>query len=226
MTDEDLQEFNSAKRMTAIITTNDRIFESNAKALALKDTLNVDITVLETTGAAGVSGRGRQTAGTADKKATEAALEVFLRKIAADAKMIKKAEPNFDNQFKLPVAGFSAQRLLDTARSYIESLTAPIVVKFGEYGATSVTPENIQLKIDQIGEASVQQNTGRNESIGATAGTKAAISRLKTNRRLLKSIGENIIGEIGDAGLLAEWKSACRLERKKSKGDAEPTPAP
>lgn len=224
MTDEDLQEFNSTERMLLIVGANNAVFSPNAKAAALADSLEADVAALEASGAAGVSGRGKRRSGTIDKNSAEDELEVYLRKVSADARTIKKAEPSFDNTFLLPAGGFSSQTLLDTARSYKENLTPAVIAKFGEYGSATVTQAAIQTRIDAVTAAGDEQNTGYGESIGATADTKAIIKRLKENRRTLKGIGENLIEAIGDAGLLAEWISACKLEKNKPKDDPPPTP--
>jgi hypothetical protein len=225
MNDRDIQEFNSATRMTEIVAANNTVFAGNAKAVELTAALNADIDVLEAAGAARVSASGLRTDGTMDKRAARDALEDFLRKIASNAKTIKKAEPDFNNTFKIPLGSLSGQQLLDTANGFKNDLTAAAIAKFGEYGFTAAKPVNIQNKVDDFEAARVQQNTGKGGGVAATAETKAAIKRLKANRRTLKTIGENILEENGDAGLIAEWKSACKIEKSASKPPAAP-PAP
>lgn len=223
MTDEDVQEMISAERMIAVMTAHDDVFRNNVRAMELKTALTDDIALMNASGASGASALGLQKDGTQDKRAAEDDLEAFIRKIAANGKAIKKDDPAFDNIFRLPKESFSNAILLETARSYIEDLTPEAVAKFAEYGFTSVTPANIQTKIDAVLAGSSQQNTGRSGGVAATADERAVMQRLKANRRTLKTIGANIVEETGDAGLVAEWNSACKLEKKK-KTDEPPIP--
>lgn len=52
---------------------------------------------------------------------------------------------------------------------------------------------------------------------------KAAIKRIRANRLALKKVGANILDELGDEGLIGEWKSACKIE-KSDKNDPSDTP--
>jgi hypothetical protein len=217
MTDEDVKEFNSATRMTEIVAANSTIFSVNAKAVSLTAELNADIDILEVSGAARVSASGMRSDGTMDKRAARTALDKFVRKIAADAKTIKRSEADFDNKFKVARGKMSSQELLDTALAFKNDLTPAAVAKFGEFGLLSATPTNLQNKIDAYEGARAQQNAGKGSGVAATAETRAAVKRLKANRRTLKTIGENILEENGDAGLIAEWKSACRIEKSAPK---------
>lgn len=220
MTDDDVLEMTSANRMIAVMTANNDVFKDTDRAMSLKTALTDDLALMNASGASGASARSLQKDGTRDKNAAEETLEVFIRRIAANGKIIKKDDPAFDNTFLLPKGAFSNQTLLDTARGYIEDLTPATIAKFAEYGYTTVTPANIQAKIDAILAGGTQQNEGRSESIAATANEKAVMTRLKANRRTLKTIGENLTEATGNAGLVAEWKSACKIEKAKK----PPTP--
>lgn len=217
MTDGDVKEFNSATWMTEIVAANNAVFSGNAKAIELTAALNADIDVLEAAGAARVSASGLRTDGTMDRRAAKTSLERLLRKIAANGKTIKKAEPDFDNSFILRSGKFNSQELLDTAHGFKNDLTPAAVAKFDEYAFAAATPVNVQTKIDSFEVARARQNTGKGGGVAATAETRAAMKRLKANRRTLKTIGENILEDAGDAGLIAEWKSACKIERNAPK---------
>ncbi|HEX8247225.1 MAG TPA: hypothetical protein VF599_03495 [Pyrinomonadaceae bacterium] len=58
------------------------------------------------------------------------------------------------------------------------------------------------------------------------AETKASIKRLMQTRRTVAQIGENILEDSDDAGLLEAWRSACRVEKHKTKPDDEPSEPP
>jgi len=226
MTDVEVIELNSATWMTEIVAANNDVFSTNAKAVELTAALNADIDILEAAGAARVSSSGLRTDGTMDRRAAKTALDDFVRKIAANGKTIKKAEPDFDNKFTLRRGRFNSQELLDTARAFQTDLTTANVAKFREYGFTAATPANVESKINDFEAGRAQQNTGKGGGVAATAETRAAIKRLKANRRTLKTIGENILEENGDAGLIAEWKSACKIEHPAPKKAVTSPPTP
>lgn len=228
MTDEEVRVMNSVRRMTGVMAAHDGVFKNNAKAVSLKDALLADIGVLEAAGAAGISARGLQRNATADKNAGEEALDDFLRKMASTARTIKKSEPDFNNTFIVRHGNYGIQELLDVARSFLNDLTPAVASKFTEYGFPSATTANLQARIDVIEAARVQQNTGKGSGIASTAETKAAVRRLRANRAMLKEVGENIVEETGDAGLVAEWRAACKIEKRASgEGNEEnPPPAP
>lgn len=217
MTDDEIKEFNSATWMTEIVAANNAVFSVNAKAVSLTAELNADIDVLEGAGAARVSSDGTRSDGTMDKRAARTALENLVRKIASDAKTIKRSEPDFDNKFKIARGSLSSQELLDIALAFKNDLTPAAVAKFGEFALLGATPANVQAKIDAFEDARAQQNAGKGGGVAATAETRAAMKRLKANRRILKTIGENILEAHGDAGLIAEWKSACKIEKSAPK---------
>jgi hypothetical protein len=218
MTDGDFQEFNSAGKMTDLVAANNDVFKNTPKALEMNTALETDIGILEAAGAKRVSANGMRSDGSFDAKAAKGALEDFLRKIASNAKTIKTGEADFNNTFKIKRGYLSSQYLLDLGRGFKTELTPPAVAaQFVEYGYLSATPANIQTKIDNLEAARAEQNTGAGSGIAATAETKAAVKRLMKNRRILKTIGENILEENGDAGLIAEWKSVCRIARREKK---------
>jgi len=223
MQDDDIKEFNSADRMTAIVAAHGEIFGGNAKAVSLTAACNADIDILEAAGASRVSSSGLRSDGTTDRQIAFDALEKYVRKIASNAKTIKKSEPDFDNKFKIKAGSLNSQQLLDAGRAFHNDLTPAAIAKFVEYGFTP-SPAGIVSKIDAFEAGRAQQNAGKGGGIAATAETRAAVKRLKANRRLLAEIGKNLIEEAGDAGLLAEWKSACRIERRATR-PADPPPS-
>jgi hypothetical protein len=225
MTDREISEFNSAVRMIDFNAANAAAFAGNAKMTGGFAALASEVEVLESAGANRVSARGIRTDGTLDKNVSKTDLLALLRKIAETAKTIKKDEPAFENSFKLPRGTLGSQQLLDTANSFAAMLTAPVIAKFGEFGLASATPANLNDKIAAFQTARAQQNAGKSGGVASTAETKASIKRLMQARRTTAQIGENILEDSGDAGLLEAWRSACRVEKQKSKPDDEP-PSP
>ena len=217
MTDEEINEFNSAVRMIDYKTAHADVFAGNAKMTSGFTALEADVAVLEAAGANRLSSSGARSDGTMDKRAAKAELYALVRKTVDTAKLIKKEEPDFDNTFKIPRGSLSGPQLLDSARAFAGNLTPALVTKFGEFGAGSVKPANFNTKIDAYEAARTQQNAGKSGSVAATAEVKAAIKRLRTARRTVAQIGENILEETGDAGLLAAWKSTCRIEARRKK---------
>lgn len=226
MTDREISEFNSAVRMIDFNAANAAAFTGNAKMTSGFAALASEVEVLESAGANRVSARGIRTDGTLDKNAAKTDLLALLRKIAETAKTIKKDEPAFENTFKVPRGTMSEQQLLDTANSFAAMLTAPVIAKFGEFGLTSATPANLTDKIAALQTARAQQNAGKSSGVASTAETKASIKRLMQARRTTAQIGENILEDSGDAGLLEAWRSACRVEKQKTKPDDAPPQPP
>lgn len=224
MTDDELKVTKAARKMTDMMTANNNIFRNNGKAIEFKNAVLADLTILETAGADGISSRGQRLNATADKSSVETALERFLRKIASTAKLIKKAKPEFNNTFVMRRGGYGSQELLDTALAFKGDLTAENVAEFEEFALASATPANVQAKIDAFSAARTEQNAGQGGTVASTAEVKAAIKRLRANRLSLKEIGENILDEHGDAGLIGEWKSVCKIE-KRNKNEPPPTPS-
>lgn len=222
MTDEEFNEFDSAIRMTGFFATNNDLLKTNAKALSTNAALIANISVLETTGAKRISAAGLRKDGTLDKLVTKDSLNILVRKIAETGKTIKKEEPDFDNKFKVPGGNLSGQQLLDIGNAFISDLTPVTATKFSNYGMSQTLSADLTAEINNFEAARAQQNTGKGSGIAATAQTKAAIADLKKNRRPLKTIVKNLLETNGDAGLIAEWKSACKVEKPKS---TPPTPA-
>lgn len=225
MTDDEVAEFDSAVRMVDFKNRHADIFADNAKMTSIFAALEADIATLEAAGANRVSSSGLKRDATINKGSAKAALYQLLRKTVNTAKLIKSDEPDFDNTFKIRRGTLSEQEILDYARAFADDLTAPTAAKFSDSGAPSVNAANYNANIAAFETARTQQNTGKSGGVAATAATKAASKRLMQNRRKLALIGTNIIEELDDAALLAEWKSACRVEKRKSPApQTPPTP--
>ncbi len=147
MNDRDLTEFDSAVRMTGFFAANNDLLKNNAKAISMNTALLADIGVLETAGASRVSASGMRTDGTADKRAAKSDLNIYVRKIASTAKIIKKEEPDFDNQFKIPRGTPSGQQLLEIAGAFANDMTPAVTTKFNEFGLSGAISTNLTDKI-------------------------------------------------------------------------------
>lgn len=222
MTDDDIKEFDSGIKMTEFFASNNNLLKDNAKAVSVNAALVANIDVLEAAGAQRVSAGGLHKDGTVDKTVAKTALYALLRSIIETAKTIKKEEPGFDNTFKVRRGTLSGTELLDSARGFFNDLTAPVAAKFGDYGKKNL-PTKLTALISDYETARTQQNTGRGSGVAATAQTTATIKSLRKNRRTLAKIVENILEDEGEPALLAEWQSACRIEKRKKK-DPPPTP--
>lgn len=223
MTDLEIQEFDSGIRMSEFFGTNNSLLKGNAKAVSVRAALDANIAVLEAAGANRVSATGQRKDGTIDKTVSKAALNALVRNIAETTKTIKKEEPDFNNTFKIPRGKLSGAQLLDVARGFFNDLTQPTAAKFAEYGRTNL-PTKLTDGINAFETARAEQNTGRGSGVAATAQIKATIKSLKQNRRTLAKIVENILEEAGDFALLAEWQSACRIEKPAKKKSGAPPP--
>lgn len=224
MTDEELSEFDSGIRMVDFVEVNSGLFSSNPKVASVRGLLDADISVLEAAGAVRVSASGKRKDGTADKKASKKSLSELIRKIVNTAAAIKKDDPNFDNKFKIGRGDLGGQGWVDAGNAFIIDLP-PAIPKFVEFGLSNKLVEMLTSRINAYEDARRGQNAGRGSGVAATAQTKAAIKSLMKNRRTLALIVGNMLEELGDAGKIAEWESACHIERtgKKKKDEVPPT---
>lgn len=223
MTDDEVKVMDAVRRMTDMMTVKNDVFKNNVKAMEFKNAILADLAILTTAGADKISARGFRLNATADKTDADDVLEKLLRKMASTAKIIKKSDPAFNNTFIIRRGFYGSQELLDTARAFKDDLTTAAIAKFNEFALAAATPANLQAKIDASEAARTEQNEGKGGTVASTAEVKAAIKRIRANRLGLKEIGENIVEETGDAGLIAEWQSACKIE-KRSKNESPPTP--
>ena len=221
MTDDEVKVMDAVRRMTDMMTVENDVFKDNVKAMEFKNAILADLAILTTAGADKISARGFRLNATADKTDADDVLEKLLRKMASTAKIIKKSDPAFNNTFIMRRGFYGSQELLDTARAFKDDLTTTVIAKFDEFALAAATPANIQAKIDASETARTQQNEGKGGTVASTAEVKAAIKRIRANRMSLKEIGENILDELGDEGLIGEWKSACKIEKR---GTTPPTP--
>lgn len=224
MTDDELREFFSAKRMRVFTTANHDLLKTNPKYVSLLPLLDEDFEVLEASGAAGVSAAGVRSDGTNDKKTALTALTTLVRKIVKTAKAIKKENPVFNNKFKLKRGNLSEQEWLDVSRSFINDLPE-VIDKFVEYGMSDALVNRLNNHINAFEAARVEQTSGKGGGIATTARTKSTITRLMQTRRTLALVVHNILEELGEMALLAEWESACHVERapKRKKNEESPT---
>lgn len=226
MTDNEVAEFDSAVRMIDFNNGHVTVFINNVKMTGGFPALEADIASLEAAGANRVSSSGSKRDATQDKGSATDVLYKLIRKSVNTAKLIKKDEPDFDNTFKIRRGTMSGIETLDVARAFADMLTATVAKKFDDFGAVSVNAANFNAKIAAVEAARTQQNTSKSSGVAATAATRAASKRLMKNRRTLAAVGTNIIEELKDEALLAEWKSACRVEKRKSSApQTPPTPA-
>lgn len=226
MTDEEVNEFNSAVRMIDFKTAHPDLFTDNPLMMSGFTALEAAVPVLETAGANRLSARGSRSDGTADKRAALADIYALIRKTVETAKLIKKEQPDFNNTFKIRRGTLGEQEILDAARAFADDLVAPVAARFGAFGAASVKASNFTARLAAYETARAQQSSGRSSGVAATAQTKAASAEIKKTRRTIAKIGENIIDESGDEALLAEWRSACRVEKRKRNDPDDAPPAP
>ncbi len=226
MNDGETAEFDSALRMIDFNLRNPDVFKNNAKMTGGFASLKKDTGALTDSGAHGVSAGGQRSGGTADADTAKKELVRLLRKAANTGVLIKKEEPDFNNEFKLPRGALSTQQLVATTRAFINKLTEPIIEKFGEYGVSVITIENLTEKLNAYEAGHTRQNAGKGAGVAATAETKATIKRLRQTRRTTAKIGDNILEELGDEGLQAEWKSVCRVRKTGSSKPGTPDTPP
>lgn len=90
MTDQEINEFDSADRMVEFNTRNPNVFGNNAKMTSNFESLEADIATLENQGALRITSEGMRSDGTRDKSAARTALYALVRKASNTGKLIKR----------------------------------------------------------------------------------------------------------------------------------------
>ena len=168
------------------------------------------------------AGKGEAQAGTASRAAVRVALHNELAGITATAHSIALTEAGFDDKFLLPRSG-SDMALLASAVSFVTEGT-PLLAKFVANEMPADTFTVTQTLIDQFKAAGVGQDSGKAKQVGATAAMKDNRHKGVLMLETLKGIVPNKYRN--NPTVLAEWLTACHVERPAQKAKKTPAPTP
>ena len=225
MNDKNRRRYERVVRSADYFDANPDIFPAGSKGAqaltrfraAISDVENLDASI-ET----GASTKKQGTISRADaRKRLKQSVNAFIR----TAQTIALDDPSFKGQFTSPRSSGNDQELLAVARSFATN-ALPDKTRFIEYDMPADFLDTHNAAIADFEEAVNQQNEGASTRKGARASIDDALARAEQE---LERCDTALRNKVKDAGVLAAWESARRLERapqkQKAKQVAAPTPA-
>ncbi|CAN5437935.1 hypothetical protein BH10ACI3_BH10ACI3_15470 [soil metagenome] len=145
------------------------------------------------------------------------------RGVASTANEIADLEPDFDNRFDFPRRSVSFTDLLTLADAFLANLPA-VEARFLAYGKSANFIADIAAAKADCETFLGVQDSGHRGSVEANADEAAILAAALDIKRPLKRIVLNIFED--NPGKLANWRSACHVERapKKKDGNGDGNP--
>ena len=168
------------------------------------------------------AGKGEYRAGSSSRGAVRIALHNELASITTTAHGIALTEPGFDKKFLLPASG-SDKALLASAEAFVTEAT-PVSATFIAHEMPADFLTVTQTLIDQFKAAGVGQDSGMRKQAGGTGALKDDRHKGELMLELLRSIVPNKYRN--NPTVLAEWLTACHIERPTQKAKKTPAPTP
>lgn len=169
----------------------------------------------------------RETASRASKQGTLSkrdARERLFKSVAAISRtsdVISLDDPTFKGKYRLPRSNVNDQELLAVARSFAQNAQAD-KNSFIEYDLSADFLDTHNAAIEDFEQAVNQQNEGSATRKGARASIDDALTRAEQE---LERCDTALRNKVKDAGTLAAWESARRLERAPQKQKTKPVTA-
>lgn len=222
MEDINIRYLQMGRRVSDFAQVHAANFPANSRASELIAAINAAVTTMETQGAkqdaADIAGKQA----TDEKDAARAALLDRMRPINRTARGMEKLFPGIGAQFAMPRGG-GVQPVINRAQAFIAAGT-PIGAEFVKRGLPSNFLTELEAAIAPMMNASEAQNRALTEQTDATAAINDAQQQLMDAVRELSPIVRNTFQ--ADAGAVAAWKSASRVERPPKKKKQAPPPPP
>lgn len=172
------------------------------------------------------SGAARSSFGSAGKSETQSKVAVYnsiyrrLRRMSRTAVMIKKREPDFDNKYLLSRDKMPYQEGIERAKAFHKDGSTD-KEKFLGFGLKNTFLDDLNTDITTFEGSGQGQIDAKMSSVGETANIDALVERFMEIHAPLNQIMKNLFAD--DPQLLAEWRTAAHIERKKAK--PKPPPA-
>jgi hypothetical protein len=197
----------------------------NAIAVAAFGKVSNFVVLLEDKGETRSSATQTKFSKSARRKMTRSELKADLSEISRTAGAIKKNNPDFDNVFRLSENNRNDSVLLESARAFhtAASVTA-IKNHFIAYGLLADFLDDLQDDTDAFEAAISQQDSANRERVGANADIDDILDEALKAVDTLKVVVPNIFRN--DAGKLADWAAASRVEKAPKKKKDEPQNPP
>jgi len=172
-----------------------------------------NISRLKAAGITSISAGGAGMSETRSKVARAAEIEADLRRVVTTANRLEKKVPGFQNTFKLPRGGLSYQQLIEHAESFIADAAA-FQAEFALRGLTAQFFTELAAAVAEFKETAQQQADAKRTSVGTTADVEDILEDALDVRADLNTAIKNHYRN--NPQKLAEWLTACHIERKKS----------
>lgn len=172
--------------------------------------------------AAGITSISAESAGmseTRSKVARASEIEADLRRIVNTGERMEEKNPGFQNTFKLPRGGLSYQELIEHAESFIADAAA-YQAEFSLRGLTAQFFTDLATDVAEFKQITQQQADAKRTAVGSNAEIEAILKDALDVRADLNNAIKNHYRN--NPQKLAEWMTACHIERKKKKDDAPP----
>jgi len=174
------------------------------------------------------SGDRESIKGTKTKQVARADLTNALLAVSRTARAVVSGTPGGAGQFRVPLRG-KDQGLLSAANAIVAAAT-PLRDRFVAHNLPATFLDGLKAAIDAFEAAISRRSTAKESRAGARAEIQKQLSAALATVDQLDAVVINRLQ--GDAGLLAEWKSARHVSRltvpypKKEKPTPPMTPAP
>lgn len=222
MSDRSREILESALRIDVFKQNNPAIAGIDAYITGLFAENKANADRLEQAGVKRITAQSAGLSGTMSKKAQAREIESDIRRVARTARTIKRKNPNFDNKFIIPSGGLTYEEIVQFGESILANAPAA-EAEFDKLRLKKPFFDNMRLELDQFRGTTDGQQGAKLESIGETANIGEILDDTLATRDELNTAMENELA--GDAEKLAEWRSAKRIERRRSrKTEEEPKP--
>jgi hypothetical protein len=144
-----------------------------------------------------------------------------LRLVMTTARRLEKKIPGFQNTFTLPRGGLSYQELIEHAESFIDD-AAEYQAEFSLRGLTAQFFTELAADVAEFKETAQNQADAKRTGVGSTADVEDILEDALDVRADLNTAIKNHYRN--NPQKLAEWLTACHIERKKGGTPPENNP--
>lgn len=206
-------------------TENADLYKNNALAVEKFAQVQTFIGQLTEKGEIRSSAGAMKFSQTARRKMTRGELKATLANLAETARDIRKNNSNFDNVFVIPRQNLNDAALLETGRAFHRDAT-PDAVKnlFLGYGEDENFLEELEAQTEAFADAIGDQDAAKRERIGANASIDEMLVEVLKAIGTLKVIMPKILKN--DAGKLADWLNACKIQKAPQSSATNQPPTP
>jgi hypothetical protein len=217
MNDKNRRRYERVVRSADYFDANPDIFPAGSKGAQALTRFRAAILDVENLNASLETGASTSKQGTLSRADARNRLKQIVNAITRTSQTIALDDPSFKGQFDSLRSSGNDQELLAVARSYATK-APPVKAKFIEYDMPTDFLDTLTTAIADLDTAINQQNEGATTSKSARASIDDALTRAEQE---LERCDTALRNKVTDAGALAAWESARRLERAPQKQKAK-----